>query len=123
MTDVFLSSVSNAQSDSEGCDFSALLKRCLSCVVGSQTPPCLPSPCHDDGEGLNEVDTPTNNAKRKSRHQKETELTLALVGPLESPEERETRERKESTKIFQVQYLTLHFLSSNTDQYLCHRSY
>ena len=85
--------------------------------------PCLPSPCHDDGEGLNEVDTPTNNAKRKSRHQKETELTLALVGPLESPEERETRERKESTKIFQVQYLTLHFLSSNTDQYLCHRSY
>ena len=63
--------------------------------------PCLPSPCQDDGEGLNEVDTPTNIAKRKSRHQKETELTLALVGPLESPEEREARERKECNKIFQ----------------------
>ena len=59
------------------------------------------SPNQDEVEGLNEVDTPTNFAKRKSRQQKETELTLALVGPLETPEEREARERKESTKIFE----------------------
>ena len=59
------------------------------------------SPSQEEVEGLNEVDTPTNILKRKSRQQKETELTLALVGPLETPEEKEARERKESTKIFE----------------------
>ena len=63
--------------------------------------PCLPSPNLDDGEGINEVDTPTHIGKRKSRHQKEAELTLALVGSLESAEEKEAREARESTEIFQ----------------------
>ena len=63
--------------------------------------PCLQSPSLDDGDCINEVDTPTHIGKRKSRHQKEAELTLALVGPLETAEEKEAREAKESTEIFQ----------------------
>ena len=57
--------------------------------------PSLPSPSLDDGDG-----TPTNIGKRKSRVQKETEVTLALVGPLETPEEKEARESRESADIF-----------------------
>ena len=62
--------------------------------------PSLPSPSQDDGDVNNEVDTPTNIGKRKSRVQKETEVTLALVGPLETPEEKEARETRESADIF-----------------------
>ena len=57
--------------------------------------PCLQSPCQE-GDG-----TPSNAARRKTRHQKETELTLALVGPLETQEEKEAREARESQEMFQ----------------------
>ena len=77
--------------------------------------PSLPSPCLDDGDGVNEVDTPTNIGKRKSRVQKETEVTLALVGPLETPEEKEARENRESADIFNE---IMRVVSDNKDKKL-----
>ena len=76
---------------------------CLDVTLSGLSPrsPCLPSPCQEEGEGGTEVDTPTILARRKTRHQKETELTLALVGQLESSEEREMREARESQEMFQ----------------------
>ena len=47
------------------------------------------------------VETPTTLARRKSRGQKEAELTLALVGPLESAGEKELREERESREMFE----------------------
>ena len=72
--------------------------------IGNYSPksPCLPSPSCEDGDVIADADTPTAIlGKRKSRHQKEAELTLALVGPLETPEEKDAREAKESAEIFQ----------------------
>ena len=77
--------------------------------------PSLPSPSLDDGDGTNEVDTPTNIGKRKSRVQKETEVTLALVGPLETPEEKEARETRESADIFNE---IMRVVSDNKDKKL-----
>ena len=61
--------------------------------------PCLPSPGQED-EVMQEADTPTQG-KRKRKHQREAELTLALVGDLESGEEKEAREARECNEIFQ----------------------
>ena len=47
------------------------------------------------------VETPTTLARRKSRGQKEAELTLALLGPLETAEEKELREGRESREMFE----------------------
>jgi len=63
--------------------------------------PCMPSPCLEEADGGAEVDTPTILARRKTRHQKETELTLSLVSQLETPEEKEAREARESQEMFQ----------------------
>ena len=63
--------------------------------------PCMPSPCLEEADGGAEVDTPTILARRKTRHQKETELTLLLVSQLETPEEKEAREARESQEMFQ----------------------
>ena len=62
--------------------------------------PSIPSPSLDDGDGTSEVDTPTNIGKRKSKVQKENELTLALVGPLETPGEKDARVTREISDIF-----------------------
>ena len=48
---------------------------------------------------VDSVDTPTTLARRKSRHQKEAELTLQLLGPLETAEEKEAREARESQEM------------------------
>jgi len=63
--------------------------------------PCLPSPSQDETDAGTEVDTPTILARRKTRHQKETELTLSLVGQVETPEEKEARDARESQEMFQ----------------------
>jgi len=63
--------------------------------------PCLPSPVQDDVDAGAEVDTPTILARRKTRHQKEAELTLSLVGQVETPEEKEARQARESQEMFQ----------------------
>jgi len=76
---------------------------CLDVSLAGLSPrsPCLPSPSLDEVEGGTEVDTPTILARRKTRHQKETELTMSLVGQLETPEEKESREARESQEMFQ----------------------
>ena len=58
------------------------------------TPPCLSSPLTSPREG--ELDTPTAVGRRKSRLQRETEVTLSLLGNLETPEEKEQREIAET---------------------------
>jgi len=63
--------------------------------------PCLPSPSQDETDAGAEVDTPTILARRKTRHQKETELTLSLVGHVETPEEKDARDARESQEMFQ----------------------
>merc|ERR1719318_1699392 len=75
---------------------------CLDVSLAGLSPrsPCLPSPSLDEVEGGTEVDTPTILARRKTRHQKETELTMSLVGQLETPEEKESREARESQEMF-----------------------
>eukprot|EP00092_Neocalanus_flemingeri_P021197 GFUD01022971.1.p1 GENE.GFUD01022971.1~~GFUD01022971.1.p1 ORF type:complete len:1221 (-),score=398.09 GFUD01022971.1:72-3734(-) len=87
---------------------------CLDVPLSGLSPrsPCMPSPSQDEGEGGTEADTPTILARRKTRHQKETELTLALVGQLETSEERESREARESQEMFQE---ISRVLADNTD--------
>jgi hypothetical protein len=64
--------------------------------------PASPPAAEDGGTDMaDSVDTPTTLARRKSRHQKEAEMTLALLGPLETAEEREAREARESQDMFE----------------------
>jgi len=76
---------------------------CVDVAMSGLSPrsPCLPSPIQDDVDAGAEVDTPTILARRKTRHQKETELTLSLVGQVETPEEKEVRQARESQEMFQ----------------------
>jgi len=71
-------------------------------------PPNLPPrprspPPSEEGSAdmVDSVDTPTTLARRKSRHQKEAELTLQLLGPLETAEEKESREARESQEMLE----------------------
>lgn len=76
---------------------------CMDVSLAGLSPrsPCLPSPSQIEEDGGTEVDTPTILARRKTRHQKETELTMSLVGQLETPDEKESREARESQEMFQ----------------------
>ena len=76
---------------------------CLDVSMSGMSPrsPCLPSPSHEEEEGGTETDTPTILARRKTRHQKETELTLTLLGQLETLDEKEAREGRECQEMFQ----------------------
>jgi hypothetical protein len=63
-----------------------------------RTPPCLSSPLTSPREG--ELDTPTAVGRRKSRQQREVEVTMSLLGNLETQEEREQRELAETQEMF-----------------------
>ena len=69
----------------------------------TRSPPRAISPPPSDGsrDMADSVETPTTLARRKSRGQKEAELTLALLGPLETAEEKELREGRESREMFE----------------------
>ena len=69
----------------------------------TRSPPRAISPPPSEGgrDMADSVETPTTLARRKSRGQKEAELTLALVGPLETVEEKELREGRESREMFE----------------------
>jgi len=61
--------------------------------IGSQISP--------RGGGESELDTPTGLARRKTRVQRETEATVLLLSEsLETPEEKEARELRESQELF-----------------------
>ena len=68
-----------------------------------RTPPCLSSPLTSPREG--ELDTPTAVGRRKSRLQRETEVTLSLLGNLETPGEKEQREQAETQEIIDNIYI------------------
>ena len=82
-----------------------IVQRILPPTMASPTrsPPRAISPPPSDGsrDMADSVETPTTLARRKSRGQKEAELTLALVGPLESAGEKELREERESREMFE----------------------
>lgn len=73
---------------------------CAATATGGTPParcrgsPALVSPREED------QDTPTAGGRRKTRHQKEAEVTLALLGPLETEEEKEARETRECMEMY-----------------------